>query len=80
MRYGQRRLDLILMAITSQLKPSVSFGELLISDWKTAGLIKPGVVKPIITTAERKLVIRRLGRLQPADEKALHQVLQAILG
>jgi mRNA interferase MazF len=79
-QYGQRRLDVILMAVTSQVKPTVSFGEVLIADWKKAGLLKPGVVKPIIATAETKLVIKRLGRLQLADEKALHETLGAILG
>ena len=79
-QYGQRRLDVIRMAITSQVKPALSFGEVLIADWRKAGLIKSGIVKPIMTTAEKKLIIKRLGRLQPADEKALHQALQSILG
>jgi mRNA interferase MazF len=79
-QYDQRRLDVILMAITSQVKPSLSFGETVITDWKKAGLIKPGIIKPIITTAEKRLVIKRLGRLQPTDEKAIQQTLQLIVG
>jgi mRNA-degrading endonuclease toxin of MazEF toxin-antitoxin module len=79
-QYDQRRHDVILMAITSQVRPSLTFGEVLIADWKKAGLIKPGLVKPIITTAEKTLVIKRLGRLQPVDEKALRQALTTIIG
>ena len=52
-QYDQRRLDVILMAITSQVKPTPSFGEVLVTDWKKAGLIKPGVIKPIIPPPRR---------------------------
>ena len=76
--YDARRPDIILMA--GQLRPSLGFGEVAVTDWKKAGLIKPGVVKPILTTVEKKLVLKRLGRLQAIDEKALRQALQSILG
>lgn len=78
--YSQSRLDVILMAITSQMKPGPAFGDVSIAHWKQAGLIKPGIIKAVITTAEKRLVIKRLGRLQPVDEKALRQTLQSILG
>jgi mRNA interferase MazF len=78
--YDARRPDIVLMAVTSQLRPSLGFGEVAVTDWKKAGLIKPGAVKPILTTIEKKLVLKRLGRLQAIDEKALRQALQSILG
>jgi len=78
--YNARRPDVMLIAVTSQMKPSLAFGEVVVSDWKKAGLIKPGVVKPILTTVEKKLILKRLGRLQTVDEKALRQALQLILG
>jgi hypothetical protein len=37
-------------------------------------------VKPIITTVEKKLVLKRLGRLQAIDEKALRRALESIIG
>jgi mRNA interferase MazF len=79
-QHDRRRPDVLLMAITSQVRPSLSFGEVTVIDWKKAGFIKPGVVKPIITTAEKMLVIRKLGRLQTVDEKALRHTLSSLLG
>ena len=40
--YHQRRPDVIVMAVTSQiLRPAGALGEVLISDWQGAGLPKP---------------------------------------
>jgi hypothetical protein len=38
------------------------------------------VIKPLITTIEGALVIRRLGALVADDEKALRQALAAVIG
>jgi mRNA interferase MazF len=78
--YDASRSDLVLMAITSQFGPRLAFGESSVTEWKKAGLIKPGIVKPILTTVEKTLVLKRLGHLQPVDKKALRQALQSILG
>ena len=51
-RYNAERPDLIIMAVTSQTRPAGSLGEVQVKDWKGAGLIKPSVVKPVITTIE----------------------------
>ena len=78
--YNVHRPDLVLMAITSQVGARVAFGEAGITEWKKAGLLKPGIVKPILTTVETTLVLRRLGRLQVSDEKALRRAIQSIVG
>ena len=39
--YQRGRPDVVLMAVTSQVKPTASFGEVVISKWKEAGLLKP---------------------------------------
>jgi mRNA interferase MazF len=78
--YNAARLDLILMAVTSQVKPVTAFGELIISGWQKAGLLKPSVVKPVMTTVERRLIIRQLGRLEQTDRTALHNMLPVITG
>jgi mRNA interferase MazF len=54
--YNIARFDVILMAITSQRKSLMSFGEVEIVEWAKAGLLKPSVVKPIVTTVEKKLL------------------------
>ncbi|HEV8718947.1 MAG TPA: type II toxin-antitoxin system PemK/MazF family toxin [Candidatus Binatia bacterium] len=76
--YHQERLDLIIMAITSQLRPSVGVGEVVIGDWQAAGLLKPSVIKPVLTTIEKGLVLRKLGRLAETDRQALLDALQTI--
>jgi mRNA interferase MazF len=77
--YHRARIDLIVMPITSQVRSSVAFGEVLVQDWKAAGLIKPGVVKPVITTIERSLVIKKLGRLNDSTQAALRKSIGTIV-
>ena len=79
-RYNAERPDLILLAITSQVRASLAFGEALVADWQTSGLIKPSVFKPLITTLEQVLVIKRLGNLSTNDETVLRTVIEKIIG
>ena len=78
--YHVERADLIIMAVTSQARPAPKLGEVHVTDWKAAGLIKPSVIKPVLTTIERSLVIRRLGQLEQEDRQALKGALGAIIG
>lgn len=78
--YHNDRIDLILMAITSHMKSPPAFGETNIVKWKTAGLLKPSMIKPIFTTIEKWLVLKKLGRLAGDDRKALYRSIQVILG
>jgi mRNA interferase MazF len=79
-RYNRERPDLIIMAVTSQARLAGGVGEVPVKDWKGAGLIKPSVVKPVITTIEQTLVLRRLGRLNEDDQTAIKRALAAIVG
>jgi mRNA interferase MazF len=65
--YHQARPDLLIMAITSQLRPKAAFAEAQIRQWKEAGLLKPSVIKPVIATIERGLIPHALGRLRRHD-------------
>ncbi len=78
--YNFNRPDIVVMAVTSQIRQSAPYGEIVVVDWKKAGLIKPSVVKPIFTTIEKGLVIKKLGKLTQKDETALREVLQQMLG
>ncbi|HEV2365420.1 MAG TPA: type II toxin-antitoxin system PemK/MazF family toxin [Caulobacteraceae bacterium] len=42
--YGLERPDLMLMAITSQLRPTPALGEVWLRHWQGAGLLKPSAV------------------------------------
>ena len=78
--YHQERPDLILMAITSQTRPAATVGEVTVQQWKQAGLLKPSVLKPLLTTIERPLIRKRLGSLAADDRRGLRDALDAILG
>jgi mRNA interferase MazF len=79
-RYHAERPDVIIMAVTSQARPAGALGEVQVKDWQAAGLIKPSVVKPVITTLEQSLVIRRLGQLKQVDQANLRKAISAIIG
>lgn len=68
------------MAITSQLRASAAFGEVWLTHWQDAGLLKPSAVKPVIATLEQTLIIRQLGTLAPDDANALRTAIVEIIG
>ena len=78
--YQRSRPDVILLAITSQIRPQLGFGEALVAEWRSAGLLKPSVFKPILFTGEQSLLRKTLGGLISADQQTLREVLQRILG
>lgn len=78
--YHRVRRDLILMPITSQLRGSGEFGEVILEDWKSAGLLKPSAVKPVLATFERALVRKTLGRLSTRDQQRLRECIEALFG
>lgn len=78
--YSTERPDLIIMAVTSQIRPDSIFGEVVVRQWREAGLLKPSSVKPVITTIEKGLVIRVMGRLSNEDQRALRETVATIVG
>lgn len=78
--YNQRHNDVILMAITSQIRQPLGFDELEIIEWQAAGLLKSSIIKPIFTTVEESIIIRKLGNLEVSDENNLRNIIQKILG
>jgi mRNA interferase MazF len=78
--YNAARPDIILMAITSQLRASAAYGEVWLADWQAAGLLKPSAVKPVVATLEARLIIRQLGTLVADDAKALRTAIGEIIG
>lgn len=78
--YNGARPDLVLMAITSQQRGAANIGETEVTEWQKAGLLKPSFIKPIVTTIEKKLVLKRLGRLEQQDRDELQNSLRIMLG
>jgi len=78
--YNLAKPDIVMMAITSQLRPTPALGEVWLSQWQAANLIKPSAIKPVFATLEQAMIIRQLGTLDAADQAALRQVIPQILG
>ena len=78
--YNTNRRDLIIMAITSQVRTPLGFGEAIVTDWQSAGLIKLSVLKPVFATIEQSLVVRTLGALSVADTLILREAVVQSVG
>jgi mRNA interferase MazF len=78
--YHAQRRDVIILAITSQIRQPLGFGEAIVMDWHGAGLIKPSVLKPVMTTIEQSLIVRTMGSLTAADKANLTAILSRLIG
>ena len=74
--YNETRPDIVAMAITTNLEP----GEVLITDWQTAGLLRPSAFKPLFATFEQGLIVRQFGVLAACDRAALKKLIGEVLG
>jgi len=79
-RYNTDRPDLILMAITGQVRSPATFGEVIVQNWQAAKLLKLSAIKPVFTTLDKRLVRKSLGRLHETDRTSLKAAMQVILG
>ena len=77
--YHLAYIDIIVMAITSQPRVN-NVGEVFITKWKEACLLKPSVIKPVFTTLEKSLVIAKLGQLENIDKQELRKTLHSVFG
>jgi mRNA interferase MazF len=68
------------MAITSQVRGSGAFGEVIVQDWQAARLLKPSAIKPVFATLEQALVIKTLGKLSQRDQQMLKEAMTRIVG
>lgn len=78
--YNASRRDIVIMAITGQVRTPLAFGEALVADWQAAGLIKTSVLKPVFATMEQRLVIRTMGKLSAPDAKTLRELIGGVIG
>jgi mRNA interferase MazF len=62
------------------VRGSGEFGEVIVQDWQSAGLLKPSAIKPVLATFERSLVRKSLGRLSARDQQRLRDSLATLFG
>ena len=79
-RYNTERPDLILMAVTSQVRSPATFGEVIVQHWQAAKLLKPSAIKPVLATFERSLIRKTLGRLSTRDQQSLRDTIETLFG
>lgn len=77
--YNADHPDLVIMAITSHVGMEAPRWEIIIERWAEAGLLKPSALKPVLATVERRLIRRRLGRLNDDDLARLRDLLDVML-
>jgi mRNA interferase MazF len=78
--YDSSHPDLVLAAITSQIRKPLKIDEVEMIEWQNSGLLKPSVIKPVFKTIEKSLILRQLGSLSNSDASNLRKTLQLILG
>ena len=79
-QYNDVRPDLVIMAVTSQMRVSWEFDGLILTDWQDAGLLKPSAIKPVFATLAQPLVLKSLGALSLFDRRALGEWMKRLLG
>lgn len=77
--YNARHPDIIVAPITSNVA-TVRPDDTVLTDWATAGLLKPSVVKALLGTVEQALVVKSLGSLSANDLQGVEQTIAPILG
>lgn len=76
--YHTTHPDLILLAVTSQMRAAPVVGEAAIMKWEEAGLLELSTLEPPLATTEKDVVLREPGRLEEVDHRVLHKVLDEI--
>ena len=71
--------DLLIARMTTH--PYSTVWDIPVADWKSAGLLGPGVIRlHKLTVIEKTLVHKRIGLLQPHDRLAVATVLHQTFG
>ena len=75
--YNQTHPDIILAPITSQITALAN--QVALTEWRAAGLVKPSVVKPILSSFDARLIRRQLGELSASDRAQVRTLFAQIL-
>lgn len=73
-------LILVVLPLTTQLHHAQRHGAVVLRDWQQAGLLGESVAKPSFVSFAKSDVIRTLGKLTPADRRAVMEAVAKVLG
>jgi mRNA interferase MazF len=74
--YSARYGDLIFIPLTSQPQPDPA---LALTDWSSAGLLRPTWVKPLIASVTQRAVARAVGRVAATDVQAVQHAVRVMI-
>jgi mRNA interferase MazF len=63
--YNSSKPDVVVMAVTSQLRPTSTLGDVRIGDWQAAGLIKPSAIKSVFARLSSRSLSADLAHWAP---------------
>ncbi len=78
--YESQRPDVVVLAITSRIPVGNPVLQVVLSDWRGAGLAKPSAVKPVALTVEKSVILRRLGHCTDEDRSRIESLVLACFG
>jgi mRNA interferase MazF len=71
---------LVVAAITSNVSPPFRPGDILLNDWRAAGLLKPSAVRGVLATVDKADIGRKLGALSAGNFAQVEHGIANILG
>lgn len=75
-QYHTARPDMIVGLVTSQIAKADGVTDHLISDWRSAGLVKPSTFRTFLATLPRSATVATIGRLSAADWQAVQECVK----
>jgi mRNA interferase MazF len=78
-QYHATEPDLILSALTSNIKSATASLDYVLADWQLAGLRFPSALKPVLTTLDPTRVVHRVGALTSSDLAEIDRRLRRAL-
>lgn len=69
----------VIVAMITSAKNSSWLSDLAISNIKTAGLTVPCVIRMKLFTLPRDVIVKKIGKLTPADAKRLKENIQIVM-
>ena len=76
--YNSKRNEVIVSAITSNIIRKI-YGDILIKNWESAGLLYPSVATGLLFTMKKDLLSKKLGNFTETDLNELDKVISSNL-